>query len=194
MDGQGRSLGLGVLAGLCLTLMSTAAQGATPVDWDTGTTGTAALTNVVMANIANSTIDSSWDLSGPDFSAAPLSVNQEALDYTQGSSAWTASFSQPVSEILVYMVFWRSGTYTFDQTPTLLSGSGGIVSGNQFTVPSNFASGILQFLGSFSSLSVDDPGACCSHQVLTLAVTPAMVPVKTRSWGRIKSIYNSDRD
>jgi hypothetical protein len=76
------------------------------------------------------------------------------------------------------MGFWRGAqsgvdptTYTFSQAPTLISGcASGTVSGNTLSITGNInCSGILQFTGSISSLSVETNASAQNSQVFTMA-------------------------
>jgi len=86
--------------------------------------GTAVTFDGSDAHISNS------DLSGSDFSAAPLSASTEIISYDVRSD-WTATFSSSVSNCLLYAVSWRGTSggaspvnYMFDQPFTILSGLG----------------------------------------------------------------------
>jgi hypothetical protein len=132
------------------------------VDWNGGTTGstqTGALggVGVTLTGLSTSASISNFNLSGSNFSAAPGSSSQETANYQQGND-WTVNFASPVTNPLVYVVFWRPGsTYAFDQTPTILSGiPPATLSGKAFTPTASFTSGIFQFTGTFSSLQVTD--------------------------------------
>jgi len=120
------------------------------------------------------------DLSGSDYAAAPFSSPQQTVAYGVNSD-WTATFSSPVSDLLLYSSFWRgtfSGTdpdpttYTFNQPFTILSGFGAAtVSGNTLSVPgSGFQDGIIQFTSPVSSLSVETNATGSREQGLTFGV------------------------
>jgi hypothetical protein len=146
-------------------------------DWTTPTTGDLNGTTVTLSNF-NSPSIGTFDLSGSDFSAAPLSSSQETIIYNINSD-WTATFSDPVSDLLLYPVFWRGisangpdpVTYEFDQPFTILSGTGATVVGNTLSVPqSGFFNGVIQFSGPVSSLTVNTSATNVSEQVLTFGV------------------------
>jgi PEP-CTERM motif len=157
-------------------------------DWTTNTTGNLAGVTVTMSNFDDSSIFTA-DLTGPNFSGAPLSTTTEALSYDTASD-WTATFSAPVSDALLYGIFWRGiagGTdpvvYTFDQAFTILSGFGSATVSGGNTVLSlpgtGFHDGILQFAGSATSLSVVSSPVCepaCSDQLLTIGLDTNSVP------------------
>ncbi|WP_228062050.1 PEP-CTERM sorting domain-containing protein [Coleofasciculus sp. LEGE 07081] len=145
------------------------------VNWATPTMGEL---NGVDVNFSAGVQFFSTDLSGSNYAAAPLSSSQQTTSY-RVSSDWTATFSSPVSDLLLYPVFWRgtfSGadpvTYAFDQPFTILSGLGAAtVSGNTLSVPgSSFHNGVIQFNDPVSSLSVTTNATGTSFQPLTFGV------------------------
>jgi hypothetical protein len=102
-------------------------------------------------------------------------------------SDWTATFGEPVSNLLLYVVFWRGVVgqptppdttviYTFDQTFTVLSGLDDAVfpeGDKTFAAPAEFYHlGILQFAGPVSSLSLASNSFGGSAQALTFGVVP----------------------
>jgi len=172
---------------------SAAAQVIGPVDWSTSTEGTLGQTEVRLSSIAIfGPINNYFDASGPDYAVAPLALGSEFINY-DNSSAWTANFSQPLQNVLLYVCSWRGNysgvtdpptTYTFDQTFTIVSGLGRVaLSGSTLEFPddspvgnpSGFHSGIIQFPGPLTSLSVWTQNASSQHgaQLMTFAV---MVP------------------
>ena len=165
---------------------STAMAGlAIPVDWDNSSEGTLVNSTVVMFNVTNPSLEA-FDLSGPDYAAAPLSSNQVTVSYDTLSD-WTTTFDPPVENLLLYVVFWRGVaggqdpvTYQFDQPFTILSGLGGtsVSNGNTLlSVPSAvFARGILQFAGPVSSLTVQTNSNSGNAQSLTFGILPPAPP------------------
>lgn len=147
------------------------------VDWDSGTSGDLNGTTVTMSSVAGSAIFIA-DLTGADYSAAPLSATTETASYDVLSD-WTVTFDDPIADLLLYAVFWRgiAGgstspiTYTFDQSFTVLSGLGGaVVSSNMLSVPNTgFHNGILHFLGPVTSLSLQTNSDGLSAQAVTFA-------------------------
>ena len=175
-------------------LLATSASGAViPVDWnDGGTTGTLGGVGVTMSGLEGAGVFSTADfedpfeLTGPDYAGAPVPGVTELSSYDVLSD-WTATFSEPVSNLLLYVVFWRgvagqpeppdtSVIYTFDQTFTVLSGLGDAVfpeGDKTFAAPEAvFHLGILQFAGPISSLSLTSNSFGHSAQVLTFGVVP----------------------
>ncbi len=185
---------LAVLIGMSAAL----ADEGIPTVWDTAavTTGDLDGTTVTISGMSNPELES-VDLTGPDYSAAPLSADTIILTYA-ATSDWTASFSQPVGNLLLYVVFWRGVaggpgivTYDFDQPFTVLSGlSGTIVSnGNtRLSVPDDiFAEGIVEFTGPVSSLSVHTNADEGNFQDLTFGIlssTGSTIPTLSE-WGMI---------
>lgn len=161
---------------------STAMAGvAIPVVWDeiAVTEGQLGNSTVNMLNVSSPGLNV-FDLSGPDFAAAPLSPNQVVLD-CDTLSDWTATFDPPVENLLLYIKFWRGSnggpdpvTYQFDQPFTVLSGLGGTAVSNGNTllsVPGGiFADGIIQFAGPVGSLSVQTNSDSGNDQSLTFGV------------------------
>ncbi len=121
----------------------------------------------------------SADLSGGNFSAAPGSSSQQALNYDE-NDPWSVTFNTTQPELMLDVVEWRgngsggTSTYTFNQPFTILSGlSAATVSGNTLTVPNsfiNFYSGILEF-SNVSTLSVTANTTSVSGIGLTFSTT-----------------------
>jgi hypothetical protein len=168
-------------------LGKTGAMGAaivTPMDWETENSGTIGPVSVTLANITTpfAHILTGATFSGPNYSAAPLPAGSEALEYAENSN-WTATFGGPIEGLFLYLGFWRGeqtialdppSTYTFNHPFTILSGLQGVTkSGNTLTISESarFASGIIQFSGSLSSLSVaaSIPQNQANGQFLTFA-------------------------
>ena len=163
---------------------------ATPVDWQTVTSGDLNGVRVTVTGFETPLLQiiSNRPYTDPAFSAAPL-ASAEAIEYGAAND-WTATFSQPVNDLVLYVDLWRgsfvgtpepSTSYTFNRPFVVLSGlEGGSVSGNTLTLPSptgnNFHNGVIQFPGAISSLSVDaiPPAGVIggSGQILTFAVVP----------------------
>lgn len=176
---------------------STAMAGvAIPVDWDNSSEGTLVNSTVVMFNLTGPYLDT-FDLSGPDFAAAPLSPNQVVVSYGLLSN-WTATFDPPIENLLLYIKFWRGVaggpdpvTYQFDQPFTVLSGLGGTTVSNGNTllsIPGSiFGEGIVQFTGPVSSLSVLTNGDNNSEQSLTFGILASEAPAASiptlSEWG-----------
>jgi len=115
----------------------------------------------------------SGDLSGPDYSGAPLSATQGCLEHNGGSD-FRITLSRPVTGLMLYVVFWRSDSYTFDQPFTILSGlaSGVSVAGNTLTTTTGFSHGIIRFDAPISILNCVSASAVAAAQSTTLAVIP----------------------
>ncbi len=175
-------------------LLAAAPAQAALVDWSTtgatSATGTLGATTVNLSDLgpvlAGPSIVS-VDLSGSDFSFAPGSTSEEAIGY--GALAdWSATFSPPVSDLLLYAVSWRGAfagtdpvTYTFDQPFSIKSGlTSASVSGTTLTLPGHntagFQSGILQFAAPISSLNMTTNATGHSRQSLTFGLPMDAVP------------------
>jgi hypothetical protein len=174
-----------------LSMLVAAAFGGTiPIDWADGTSGTLNGVGVtIMFSVGTVTLGNS-DLSGPNFSAFPLSSSQERLQYFSRAD-WTVTFAQPVSGLLLYESGWRgtqgcTGTtcsYNFTDPFSVVSGNSSAVtvSGNSLLIGTTvFANGILEFSGPLTTLSMshtDFPLTNDSVQLLTLALdAPDGVP------------------
>ncbi len=115
----------------------------------------------------------SGDLSGPDYSGAPLSATQGCLEHSGGSD-FRFTLSRPITGLMLYVVFWRSDSYAFDQPFTILSGlaSGVSVAGNTLTTTNGFSHGIIRFDAPISILNCVSTSAVAGAQSTTLAVIP----------------------
>jgi hypothetical protein len=113
------------------------------------------------------------DLSGPDYSGAPLSATQRCLELSGGSD-FRFTLSRPVTGLMLYVVFWRSDSYAFDQPFTILSGlaSGVSVAGNTLTTTNGFSHGIIRFDAPISILNCVSASAVAGAQSTTLGVIP----------------------
>jgi hypothetical protein len=157
-----------------------------PTNWSTPTTGTIGGVSLTMQGVDGpflAILTRSYTSS--DYSAAPLS-NVTAISYG-ASDSWTATFSGPLSDLLVYADLWRGAYtsnpdppthYTFSRPFTILSGlSGASISANTLTLPDTrngiktFYNGIIRFSGPITSLSVVSDGLNESGQILTFATT-----------------------
>ena len=126
------------------------------VNWNSTTSGDLDGTTVTLSGMDSHDFFSA-DLTGPDYSAAPGSVSQQTVSYSVNSAVVTATFSQPVSGIRLYLVFWRPDiTFTFSEPFTVSSGlTTSTVSRDQITTPpSAFGDGIIEFTGPVSSLTI----------------------------------------
>ncbi len=174
-----------------LLFASSASAVAIPVDWDAGgTTGSPSGVTVTMTGLESPSLattadfEEPFELTGADYAGAPIPGVTELSRYDVRSD-WTATFSEPVSNPLLYVVFWRgvagqpdppgtAVTYRFDQTFSVLSGLGDAVlpeGDKSFGAPEDaFHRGILQFEGPISSLSLTSNSVGFSAQVLTFAL------------------------
>jgi hypothetical protein len=151
----------------------------TPVDWSSAIAGTAGAVAASLDTTASPAL-TSFDLSTPEYSAAPLSASQELIDYEVGSD-WHFSVAQPVDEILLYAVNWQGGqidvdpvTYDFDAPFTILSGFAGASvenAGTRLVLPGHaIYDGVLQFAGPISGVTLAVNSSSNSHQAETFAV------------------------
>ncbi len=160
-----------------------------PMDWHTTASGSLGSVDVSFTGLSSTflAISSGVSLVGTDYSAAPLS-NVEALEYGYDNE-WSATFSQPVTGLLLYGGAWRGAffvgdnlpvEYTFDRPFSILSGfSNATVSGMTLILDDDVVfthDGILQFPGTFNELSVTVVNAQNdSGQLMTFA-TPVPEP------------------
>ena len=149
----------------------------------TGTIGPVSVTVANMASPFNSHPSLSiWEFSSVDYSYAPV-PNGEIIVYGTRSD-WSATFSQPVSNLLLYAAAWRGPegevdpvSYTFSQPFTIVSGMTAASSvGNTLTIadlPNNYGRGILRFSGPITSLSVaSNSPSGNNEQGLTFGIIP----------------------
>jgi hypothetical protein len=156
------------------------------VDWissdATSATGDLAGTTVTLtfSVLANQPSLDTSDLTGSDFSFSPGSATEESVSYDVGET-WSVTFSQPVSDLLLYAAFWRgafadvaSVDYIFDQAFTIESGlTMATQTVTTLTVPgADFHSGIIRFAGPISTLTLSTNSTGQSSQGLTFAAVP----------------------
>lgn len=171
-----------MIASVVFAASTTSAEATLIVDWTTPTTGVLGNINVNMPGLASPFLRiENRDLTSADFSAGPVS-DAEVVVYGYGND-WTATFDQPVTNLLLYADWWR-GTltvgmdptidYAFDQSFNILSGlEHAIVTGNTLSLPDiGLHNGIIQFDGLITSLSVNSSAIVApgSGQTLTFGV------------------------
>lgn len=140
-----------VLAALVHTV-DLAAQDSSAL-WSSPTTATLAGTTVTAVADGGDPLGLvNFDLSGSNFSFAPLAAVEQTLDHSHNSNI-TFTFSRPVAGLKLYLVFLRTGTYTLDRSFVIRSGTNFTQAGNQITV-SGFGSGIIEFTEPTSSLTI----------------------------------------
>ncbi len=156
------------------------------VEWsESGTVGSAEGVAVTLSGVGSPS-PYVTDLSAAAFDAAPHYAISPALDYDTGST-WTATFSEPVATILLYVRFWR-GTqgganpmeYHFDvpfrirsglEAATIVGNSGGAI----LSLPeTGFHSGILQIEGPVSNITVTPNSTTNSGQGMAMALVPML--------------------
>jgi hypothetical protein len=121
--------------------------------WTSATTGTLNGISFTLTNSRSSSI-SSWDLSDTNFSSAPLSINQDMGEIAHGDD-WVITFAAPISNLKLYLKYWRTASYVFDQPLSILSGTG-FTSPNSNTISlSGWGNGIIEFIGPITTLSVN---------------------------------------
>ncbi len=135
--------------------------------WTSATTGTLKGISFTITDGGGNSLEN-YDFSTSDFSAGPLGSNEACISY-QGADDWTITFSSPVTNLKLYCKYWRTDTYTFDNSFNILSGSGLSASGSTVTGVS-YADGIIKFSGTISSLSVTSTQGCCSSQAMTFGL------------------------
>lgn len=153
----------------------------TPASWTSDSTGDLGGVEVTLANLSGANLNpGDYEMQGPYFAAAPLCSTTPLLDYATGSD-WSATFSAPVGELLVYAKFWRGSgggvdpvTYQFDAPFTIASGflEASVGNGNTLLTlgGASFHDGILRFQGPISSLSVVTNSSSNAQQGMTFAV------------------------
>lgn len=170
---------------LCVFISIPVFAQTTPV-WNSATSGTLDDVNFTITGLNGSRLGTS-DLSGSDFSFAPLSSNQTILG-CESRSDWTITFDSPIKDFRLYIRSWRNGSGgntsgTLSQSGTKLSGSNFNVTGTNISVTSNFGAGIIEIVGEVTSLSYNASSGF-SEVVMTFTGTDASPPVPTLSeWG-----------
>jgi hypothetical protein len=154
-------------------LNSSASSSLTGAIWTSASTGT--LNGVAFTiSQARSTSPSNWDLSNSDFSSAPLSATQSMGGISHGDD-WVVTFASPITNLKLYLKYWRTASYVFDQPLTVLSGTG-FTSPNSNTISvSGWGNGIIQFAGPITTLSVNSSASLindASGQIVTFGVLP----------------------
>lgn len=153
-------------------------------NWTTPASGTASgtlgSTTITLSGLNNgATLVGSDPFSSNSGYNPNLSAGVNSIDY-RFDSDWTATFSAPITDLAVYMGYWRgtnggptgnggNTTYTFDKAPVLLSGCpNGSTSGLVLTVTDGaYCNGIIQFAGTYSSLSLATNGGGTGNQIVT---------------------------
>ena len=145
---------------LCLH-SSVWAGAATWTNVNSGTLGTVGIT--VSYTSSGETLGTD-DFSGTNHAYQPLTASQTAIA-TNSDQDVTFTFASPVSNLLLYGLYWRgtgcggSGIYTFNHAPTIKSGFGtAAISGNNLTIGSSSwanSNGILSFAGPLTSLTIN---------------------------------------
>jgi len=116
------------------------------------------------------------DYARSEYSEAPLAASQSSLSYV-AAAEWTAEFDPPVTDLLLYVAFWRSAgsaggpapvMYDFSHNFEVVSGLTGVQispSGDALILPSGsaFYSGIIRFTEPITvlpmSTTADNTGA-----------------------------------
>ncbi|MGB1243420.1 MAG: hypothetical protein ACPG49_12910, partial [Chitinophagales bacterium] len=125
-------------------------------DWTSQTAGTVDGISYTAPDFTGFSNLGNFDLSGSDYSAAPLSNNQEVVNYDDDTD-WTLNFSAPVYNLRIYIVFWRTasdGIFS-ESSGTLLSGTNLILNGGDTVDATQYGNGIVEFSGPITSLSFD---------------------------------------
>jgi len=148
---------------------------------------------ISVTNITNPSIGTA-DFSTVEYSAAPLPAGSSALgNYAVGSN-YTATFSLPVSGLLIYAQFWNGNvggtspiTYTFSQPFEILSGFGAAtVIGNTLSLPA-FQSGIIRFKNPVSTLSVAMNTSNTGGQIMSFGVVPKTATIAVTGTSKPKT-------
>ncbi len=143
------------------------------------------------------------DLSGGNFSAAPLGATAQAFQYASQSQPLITS-QYPLTGLLVYPLFFRGTApglgvdlpvYVFDRSFSVRSGlTGATILGNAILCPtSQFHSGILRFPGSLNSLKILTNANGIGLQGLTFAIDDAQPTVSGSQRIRISKRKKSVR-
>jgi hypothetical protein len=193
---------------VALASLSGVSLAQTGIVWSGPTGGTLGGSTVAVSGFGSASIIP-YDLSGPEYAAAPLSASQDCIDYN-GNSNWSATFTPAISSLTWYGKYIRGANgnttgapvdYTFNHPFTIISGFGAAtVSGNTLSVPaSGFHHGILQFSGSIALLTSTTTNTEGHFQASTLGengggggnVTVVCDPANTHTQGSYTKLDNS---
>jgi len=159
----------------------------------TGKLGPAAIS---ITNILSPSISASGnDFSTVDYySGAPLGNSESAISNYQVGSNYTATFSMPVSGLMIYARNWRGNTttpftYKFNHPVVILSGfASSTTSGNTLTVPVTFElGGIILFTEPVQTLTVTMNTNSTGGQIMTFGVTPRATVVAVKGSSKPKT-------
>ena len=136
----------------------------------TPTSGTLSGVSFEFSNFATDPITFTSDLSGEDFSAAPLGSSEQLFTFIADEN-WTVTFDSPISNLRLYCRFWRSGLYDFDQPFIILSGNENFESpiDNQLRTIT-FSHGIIEFVSPITTLNLIALGGHNAYQAITFGV------------------------
>jgi hypothetical protein len=156
------------------------------IDWSTISAGSIGPVGVTLTGLTDGPelSLSPSDLTDTAFIAFPGAGDQECLNLLC-SDGWTATFDQPLTNFKLYAVLWRGADggvnpvqYTFNRSFSILSGfTGASEAGNTLSLPDgDFYDGILQFTGTFSSLTVTSNATLENAQAMTFNADPVPEP------------------
>ena len=173
-----------VVAPTFATYSSTGAGSLNGVDFTIAQTGGGALSagRVSTAALTSAT----WDSVG----------SQADVEYG-ASNQFTITFDSAVSDLSMYLYYWRSAgtqgyaTTTLSEAFTTNASFSGTTSGNDITTASGFTNGILNFTGPVTTLTISgiDGSAGGSLQGFTLSTSGVSpVPLPAAAWLFISAI------
>ena len=155
-----------LLAGIVLATPSLTSAASTFATFDSTTSGSLNGVNFAVSSLSNASIYTG-DFSGGDWNNAG---SQRYLDYLQNdTSTFTINFASAVSNLEMYLYYFRGdnngfgdgyNSYTFSESFSVTAGLTGVsVSGATLDTSSvTFASGVLSFTGSVTSLTITTTG------------------------------------
>jgi hypothetical protein len=136
--------------------------------WTNKSTGFIDGVGFTIAGLTSDAATLTRTFTGSNYAAGELG-SVRALTYAT-QDAWTINFAAPVASLRIYAEFWRGRfingqpidiAYSFSSGFSILSGFSGVsVIDDGFVLPgTSFHSGVLEFTGSLTSLSVQTSGS-----------------------------------
>ena len=156
------------------------------IDWADTSGGALAGSTITITNLTPGPelSLSNYDLTDTPYLAWPGAGDQQCLNFLC-TDDWQASFDQPLTNFKLYAISWRGSDggvspvqYTFNRSFSILSGfTGATIAGNTLSLPDgDFYDGILQFNGTFSSLTINSNATLENAQAMTFHASPVPEP------------------
>jgi hypothetical protein len=106
-----------------------------------------------------STTVSNQNLSVAGYAGAPLSASQPCFEYAiNATGSLTITFATPITNLKLYLVYWRNQQATFNHNYNLISGTlAQVVSANEISTTS-YSHAVLEFPGPITTLIINRNG------------------------------------